>query len=71
MQPLLTMVPSLDHSCELIPPLFHPVFPVLPVLRTLPLVNATVDFSLSTSFFISKASVAVTTSLGGCENYTV
>ena len=41
------------------------------VPHTLPLVNATTDFSLSISFFISKLSVAVTISLGGCENYTV
>lgn len=41
---------------------------VLPVLHTLPLANATTDFSLSLTFFICKVSVAVTTSLGGCEN---
>lgn len=43
---------------------------VLPVLHALPLANATTDFSLSLTFFVCKASVAVTTSLGGCENYT-
>ena len=43
---------------------------VLPVLHTLPLANATTDFSLSLTFFICKVSVAATTSLGGCENHT-
>lgn len=38
--------------------------------HTLPLANATTDFSLSLTFFICKVSVAVTTSLGGCENYS-
>lgn len=59
MQPFLTVLPALGHGPEWTPGRVDSSLPsVLPVLHTLPLANATTDFSLSLTFFICKVSVA-------------